>query len=143
MNTLAERIVLDGMLAGDAYSQWLGIRIDHISEGQINAYFIPSEEMTNGFNIVHGGVLFSFADSIMAFCANTLGKLAVTKNSHISFLHSTDAEKMVKASAQVISIDQPYIKVDCQLIQDQSVFAEIEGVFKQTKKDWINVLQDS
>lgn len=35
-----------------------------------------NNKMTNVFRLAHGGVLFSIADSCLAFSANSFGKIA-------------------------------------------------------------------
>ena len=67
------RKVVDKMINGDAFSQWLGIEIVELSEGCCKLKMIVRDEMTNGFNIAHGGISYSLADSALAFAANSYG----------------------------------------------------------------------
>ena len=46
------------------------------------------EEMTNGFDILHGGVSYSLADSALAFAANTHGQHALSVETSISHLRA-------------------------------------------------------
>ena len=65
----AEKIV-SKMINGDAFSQWLGINVIKVSEGFCKLEMRVRKEMTNGFNIAHGGISYSLADSALAFAAN-------------------------------------------------------------------------
>ena len=66
-------IIVDKMLSGDAFSKWLGIEILEISNGYCKLKMQVRKEMTNGFNIAHGGITYSLADSALAFAANSYG----------------------------------------------------------------------
>ena len=50
---MAKKIV-EKMITGDAFSQWLGIKVLEVSEGFCKLEMTVREEMTNGFNIAHG-----------------------------------------------------------------------------------------
>ena len=69
---LAKKVV-DKMINGDAFSQWLGIEVLEITEGSCKLKMTVRKEMTNGFNIAHGGISYSLADSALAFAANSDG----------------------------------------------------------------------
>jgi acyl-CoA thioesterase len=43
------------------------------------------EEMINGFDIVHGGIAFSLADSAFAFACNNRNNLSVALDTSINF----------------------------------------------------------
>lgn len=79
-------IIVKEMLAADAFSRWLGIQVEEIGQGSAKLSCLIREEMTNGFDVVHGGVLFSLADSALAFAAASTGRKALTLESSISFL---------------------------------------------------------
>ena len=57
----AEEIV-SKMINGDAFSQWLGIEVMMVSEGFCKLEMTVRDEMTNGFNIAHGGISYSLAE---------------------------------------------------------------------------------
>ena len=66
------------MINGDAFSQWLGIKVLEVSAGFCKLKMIVRDEMTNGFKISHGGITYSLADSCLAFAANAYGRKAVS-----------------------------------------------------------------
>ena len=72
------------MISGDAFSQWLGIEVLKISEGKCTLQMIVRDEMTNGFNIAHGGIAYSLADSALAFAANSDGIQSLSIETSIS-----------------------------------------------------------
>jgi acyl-CoA thioesterase len=73
------------MMENDLFSQWLGIRVDAISEGFCSLSMTVRKEMVNGFGIAHGGIAFSLADSALAFASNSRNKKSLVINISVSF----------------------------------------------------------
>lgn len=84
-NKLANTVV-DHMMQKDLFSQWLGIHIIEIKEGYSKLKMIVRKEMVNGFDIVHGGITFSLADSAFAFACNNRNNLSVALDTSINFI---------------------------------------------------------
>lgn len=78
--------VLERMLAKDAFSRHLGLRIDEIGEGYCRLHFQIREDMMNGFDILHGGVSYAAADSAFAFACNSHGRLSVALSTSMEYL---------------------------------------------------------
>lgn len=85
MKTPAE-IVEDLMLANDAFSQLLGMEIKALDLGYCQLSCPVSAQTTNGFQIAHGGLTYSLADSALAFAANTRGLQCMSIDTQISHL---------------------------------------------------------
>lgn len=92
--------ILETMLANDNYSKWLGIAIDEYREGYCRLHFTIREEMLNGFGIVHGGIVFSAADSAFAFACNSHGRVSVALDVHISFIKAEKAGAVLTVEAK-------------------------------------------
>lgn len=73
------------LMARDAFSQWLGIEVLDAEVGRAVLRMTVRDEMVNGFGTSHGGVLFSLADSALAFATNACGLLSVAVDCTISF----------------------------------------------------------
>ncbi|MCJ8299992.1 MAG: hotdog fold thioesterase, partial [Pseudomonadales bacterium] len=58
---------LQGILAADAASLALGIEVQSASVQQVVLSLEVTREMTNGYQVCHGGVIFSLADTALAF----------------------------------------------------------------------------
>ena len=67
--------IVEKMISKDSFSRWLGIEIISVEYGFCELRTVIKKEMTNGFNLSHGGIIFSVADSCLAFAANSLVKL--------------------------------------------------------------------
>jgi acyl-CoA thioesterase len=81
---LAERVV-SGMMARDAFSQWLGIEILVTKPDESEVRMTIRPEMVNGFGVAHGGIVYSLADSALAFAANTNGNVTVAIDNAITY----------------------------------------------------------
>jgi len=81
---LADRVVA-GMMARDAFSQWLGIEILETAPARSTCRMTVRDEMVNGFGVAHGGIVFSLADSAFAFACNTHGHVTVSIDNSITY----------------------------------------------------------
>ena len=81
---LAEAVV-SGMVSRDAFSEWLGIEVLRIAPRQSTVRMTVRAEMVNGFGVSHGGIVYSLADSALAFAANTHGRVTVAIENSISY----------------------------------------------------------
>src|SRR5688572_26701435 len=91
--------IIEHMLSKDFFSQWLGILLLEERDGFVRIEMQTRPEMCNGFNIIHGGILHSFADSALAFASNRNGKHAVSIESSISYLTPVHAGETLFAEA--------------------------------------------
>jgi acyl-CoA thioesterase len=82
----AEGIVTQ-MLARDAFSRWLGIELVTIRPRACTLRMKVRGDMLNGVGVSHGGIVFSFADSALAFASNsdTDGHVTVAVDNTISY----------------------------------------------------------
>lgn len=79
------RALVNGLMAADAFSQWLGIEVLDAAPGHSLLRMTVRGEMVNGFGTSHGGIVFSLADSALAFATNAHGFLSVAVDCTVSF----------------------------------------------------------
>jgi len=96
---VAERVV-HGMLAKDAFSEWLGIRALEIAPRRSTVQMQVRPEMVNGFGVSHGGIVYSLADSALAFACNTHGRVTVAIENSISYPQSVAVGDTITAVAE-------------------------------------------
>ena len=96
---LAERVVR-GMLAKDAFSEWLGLEVLEIAPGRSTVRMKVRPEMVNGFGVTHGGIAYSLADSALAFAANTNGNVTMAIENSISYPRRIEVGDVVTAVAE-------------------------------------------
>ncbi|WP_309672096.1 hotdog fold thioesterase [Gemmatimonas sp.] len=85
MSTPSAADVVNTLMARDLYSQWLGIEVVEAAVGTSVLRMTIRDEMVNGFGTSHGGIMFSLADSALAFATNACGMLSVAVDCSISF----------------------------------------------------------
>lgn len=97
--SLAERVVRD-MVAKDAFSKWLGIEVLEIAPCRSTVRMRVRPEMVNGFGVSHGGIVYSLADSALAFAANTNGRVTVAIENSISYPNPVAVGDVLTAVAE-------------------------------------------
>ncbi|HVX26123.1 MAG TPA: hydroxyphenylacetyl-CoA thioesterase PaaI [Parafilimonas sp.] len=101
MSDLSKQVV-EHMIKRDAFSRWLGIEILEIKEGYSKIKMTIREEMVNGFHVSHGGIIFSLADSALAFACNNRNNLSLAMDCNISFLKQVNVGDELTAEAKEI-----------------------------------------
>ncbi len=74
------------MLEADAASRRLGISVEVTRAGQAEARVEVTADMINGFDVCHGGYIFTLADTAFAFACNAYDELTVAAGASIDFL---------------------------------------------------------
>jgi len=95
----AEQVV-DGMLAKDEFTRWLGVDVLQIKPAYCVCRMLVRKEMLNGFGVAHGGVVFSLADSAFAFACNTQGRIAMSIENSITYPASVHPGDILTAVAE-------------------------------------------
>lgn len=89
------------MHKNDAYSQLLGMQIEHVAEGTAEVSIRVVANMLNGHHTCHGGIIFSLADSAFAFACNSQNEVAVAASCSIDFLRPGQLNDVLKATAMM------------------------------------------
>ncbi|HIE74431.1 MAG TPA: hotdog fold thioesterase [Flavobacteriales bacterium] len=133
---LAKKVV-DKMMGGDAFSQWLGIEVLEISEGYCKLQMTVREEMTNGFKIAHGGIAYSLADSCLAFAANSDGVQSVSVETSISYTKKVVSGDMLTATAKEIKKSEKTGFYHITITNQNNIeIAHFKGTVYRTGKEW-------
>ena len=78
-------VVVKAMLARDAFSRWLGVELVTLRPRACTLRMRVRGDMVNGFGVSHGGIVYSLADSALAFASNTSGHVTVSVDNTISY----------------------------------------------------------
>ena len=76
----------DAMYARDRASQTLGITILAIGPGRARLRMAVRDDMLNGHDTCHGGLIFTLADSAFAFACNACDRVTVALGAQITFV---------------------------------------------------------
>jgi len=133
---LAQRAV-ETMLERDPFSRWLGLTVDAVSAGEAVVSMVVREEMLNGFGVCHGGVVFSLADSALAFAANTLGRVSVSVEISASFFEKVRCGDRLVARATQRRDGRRLGHYDVDVCREDSVVvASFRGIVYRTDKSF-------
>ena len=133
----SEKIV-NKMINGDAFSQWLGINIIKVSEGFCKLKMRVRKEMTNGFNIAHGGISYSLADSALAFAANSDGVQSLSIETSISHTKKVLLGDTLIAETKEISKTNKSAVYSISITNQENIeVAKFKGEVYRTKNKWI------
>jgi acyl-CoA thioesterase len=123
------RAVVNDMLAVDAFSRWLGVEILEAAPGHSRIRMTVRDEMVNGFGTSHGGIVFSFADSALAFCCNAGGFVTVAVDCTVSFTKPVRPGDTLEAIGTEESTTNT-LAFCCVTVRNQH--AEVVGHFRGT-----------
>ncbi len=99
----AEKIVAH-MMEKDEFSRWMQVDVLKIDEGFCKITCPIKKEMLNGFSVTHGGIVFSLADSALAFSAATYGRVSLAIENSISFTKKTVSGDHITAESRCLNL---------------------------------------
>ncbi len=89
----------DRMYANDTASRALGIEIEIPETGSAIATMTVRPDMTNGFDLCHGGLIFTLADTAFAFACNAYDDVTVAGSGTVEFLRPAFEGDVLRAVA--------------------------------------------
>lgn len=90
----------DTMFANDRASQALGIEIEVTEPGASVARMRVREDMLNGFDICHGGLVFALGDTALAFACNAYNRVTVVGSGAMDFIRPALLGDELRAAAK-------------------------------------------
>lgn len=91
--------VADAMWSRDHAAQALGIRIESVGPGCASLLMDVRQEMLNGHNICHGGMIFTLADTSFAYACNAYNQTTVASACAIDFIAPAHKGDTLRATA--------------------------------------------
>ena len=129
--------IVDKMYKNDAFSKWLGIKRIEDGAGKSVLQMTIRKEMLNGFDIVHGGITYSLADSALAFASNRHGRKAVSVETSISHTQTCKEGDVLTTHTEEMSLSK---KIGIYQItitnQHNKTVALFKGTVYITDKNW-------
>lgn len=92
--------IVNKMLTNDAFSKWLGVELLDVKAGYCKLSMTVRDQMLNGFQLAHGGISYSLADSALAFASNSQGKHALSIETSISHIATIKEGDVLIAEAE-------------------------------------------
>jgi acyl-CoA thioesterase len=129
--------IVDRMYNNDPMSQWLGIQRLQDGPGISNLQMVVRQDMLNGFEIAHGGITYSLADSALAFASNAHGIQSVSIETSISHVAPVKEGDVLTTSVEEKNLTRStglyYITVSNQ---EGKAVAHFKGTVFRTGKEW-------
>jgi acyl-CoA thioesterase len=95
----AARRSIDAMWEADAASRMLGMTVLSVAPGRAVVSMVVRDDMVNGWDLCHGGLIASLADSAFAVACNSRGHVTVASGFDITFLEPARLADRLVATA--------------------------------------------
>nr|WP_179665830.1 hydroxyphenylacetyl-CoA thioesterase PaaI [Nocardioides panaciterrulae] len=120
------------MWSGDAASRSLGMSLDAVAPGRAVVSMTVRPDMVNGWDVCHGGLIASLADSAFAVACNSRGQVTVASGFDVSFLESGRLGDVLVATAEERALRGRSGLYDVTVVRggaagDGTVIAEFRG----------------
>jgi acyl-CoA thioesterase len=97
------RDLAEAMFAADVASRALGMVIEEVRQGYARLSMPVTATMANGHGLMHGGYIFTLADSAFAFACNSYGESCVAQHCSITFLRPGKMGARLTAEAREVA----------------------------------------
>src|SRR4051812_25032517 len=94
----------DVMWSADTASRRLGMDLLEVGPGRAVVAMTVREDMVNGWDICHGGLIATLADSAFAVACNSRGTVTVASGFDVSFLTSARLGDELRAEAREVAL---------------------------------------
>ena len=96
--------VCERMFARDRASQSLGIEVPVVGPGTATLTMLVRADMCNGFEICHGGLIATLADSAFAFACNSHNEMTVASGFSVDFIAPAFVGNVLTAVAKEVAL---------------------------------------
>lgn len=90
---------VQAMMAADRASAALGMALLEVGDGTARVRMLVRDDMVNGYDIAHGGLVFALADTAFACACNSWGELTVAAGAEVTFVAAARAGDELFADA--------------------------------------------
>ena len=137
MSQLHPSQIVDQMFNNDPFSKWLGIERVEDGAGKSILKMTVRKEMLNGFDVAHGGICYSLADSALAFAANGHGIQSLSIDTSISHTKKVVEGDVLTAKANELNLLKRTGVYQVEVTnQNNEIVALFKGTVYRTSKAW-------
>lgn len=109
------------MFGNDEASRSLGMTIDSVDDGSATVSMVVRDDMVNGLDVCHGGLVFALADSAMAFASNSGNHASLATSASIDWLAPGRLGRTLTASATTVRQGRRAGLFDVVVVDDEAV----------------------
>jgi acyl-CoA thioesterase len=110
-----------GMLRNDRASKWLGMQVAEVTPGRAVLTMTVRDEMLNGHDICHGGLVATLADSAFAYACNSYDEFTVASGFTIELLAPSHLGDVLSATCVEVSKAGRTGVYDCEVSNQRGV----------------------
>jgi acyl-CoA thioesterase len=118
---------VETMMESDAASRMFGMELLDHGDGWARVQMSVRDDMVNGHNICHGGVIFSLADTAFACACNSWGPVTVAAGADITFIAPGRGGDLLTAEARVRARYGRNGIYDVTVTRGEELIAEFRG----------------
>lgn len=112
------------------FIDYTGMKVTAVDTGHVEGEIEIEEHHLNPAGGIHGGLVFSLADTIGGLATRTLGVLPTTAASSINYLRPTPGTTVLKAKADMIKRGRNLSVVNINLYNQKDVLlANVVGTY--------------
>ena len=93
----------DAMWANDRASKSLGMQLVAVGPGSATLTMAVRDDMLNGHDLCHGGLIATLADSAFAFACNAYNEVTVASGFDVNLLAGARGGDLLSASAREVA----------------------------------------
>jgi acyl-CoA thioesterase len=118
---------VETMMEADAASRMFGMKLLDYGEGWARVQMTVRDDMVNGHNLCHGGVIFSLADTAFACACNSWGPVTVAAGADIAFVAPGRGGDVLVAAARMRARYGRNGIYDVTVTRGEELIAEFRG----------------
>ena len=107
----------------DPFATFLGIKVEHAEENYCKCSLVLEPHHLNALERIHGSVVCSMCDQVMAVAANTQGRRALSLSMSINFIGSALCGERIISEAVPVNISNKIIVWHVEVKSNDKVIA--------------------
>lgn len=125
------------MLEKDEFSHLLNMRVEALKEGSCTVSMKVTAQQVNGFQIAHGGITYSLADSALAFASNSRGLKCVSVETSISHVRPVHIHDVLFATCTEMHRGKKIGVYQVEVLnQEHKLVALFKGTVHVSENEW-------
>lgn len=121
------RACAEAMWASDSASRALGMVLEDVAPGRARLSMRVRPDMVNGYDLCHGGLISTLADSAFAVACNSHGTVTVATGFEVDFLEPGFLGDVLVADAREVALRGRSGIYDVTVRRAGTVIAEFRG----------------
>ncbi|MFY0595614.1 MAG: hydroxyphenylacetyl-CoA thioesterase PaaI [Cognatishimia sp.] len=124
----------EAMWREDGASQWLGMELVSVAEGEAVLTIVIQKHHCNGHGNCHGGISYALADSAFAFACNSRNQATVAQHNIMNYIAPAKEGDRLTATAQEVSLQGRSGIYDVRVTnQNNQLIATFRGMSRAIK----------